>query len=241
MFLSLPSTAWSEIPPWLLCVSEREEPRDGNAVHRKHFCVAHLQSSLSFQRDLILLKFNPVVNKALTFLPKLSKEAWALKAEIIRQRYPIGMTQAVTLCWHCGVKGVLPLVTQVQWHTSLAFAPGSTPCFMWSFWWWGLCQSKAAASKMLWASHRENTVLPLSWQLCVSSFYRLASPWSTSTRSSCSSGCPQHLVATLQEPMALEHKEHNLLAMLSPTSSSTLCQCITYALIPSTNPALSHT
>lgn len=47
------------------------------------------------------MKFNPVVNKALTFLPKLSREAWALKAEISRQRYPIGMTQAVTLCWHC--------------------------------------------------------------------------------------------------------------------------------------------
>lgn len=75
MFLSLPSTTRSEIPPWMLCVSERAKLRDGNTGYRKCFCVAHQQASLSFQRDLIRAKSNPVVNEALTFLPKLSNQA----------------------------------------------------------------------------------------------------------------------------------------------------------------------
>lgn len=75
MFLSLPSTTRSEIPPWTLCVSERAKLRDGNAGDRKCFCVAHQQASLSFQRALIRAKFNPMVNEALTFLPKLSNKA----------------------------------------------------------------------------------------------------------------------------------------------------------------------
>lgn len=75
VFLSLPSTTRSEIPPWMLCVSERAKFRDGNAGDRKCFCVAHQPASLNFQRDLIRVKFNPVVNEALTFLPKLSNKA----------------------------------------------------------------------------------------------------------------------------------------------------------------------
>lgn len=74
MFLSLPSTTRSEIPPWMLCVSERARFRDGNAGDRKCFCVVHQQASLSFQRDLIQAKFNPLVNEALTFLPELSSK-----------------------------------------------------------------------------------------------------------------------------------------------------------------------
>lgn len=68
-----------------------------------------------------------MVNKALAFLPKLSNEAWAPRAEIGRQRYPEGATQDVTSRWHCGVKGVLSLVTQVQWQSSLPFGPGIHP------------------------------------------------------------------------------------------------------------------
>lgn len=74
-FFHYRSITRSGIPPWKLCVSERAKLRDGNAGDRKCFCVAHQQASLSFQRDLIRVKFNPVVSEALTFLPKLSNRA----------------------------------------------------------------------------------------------------------------------------------------------------------------------
>lgn len=157
MFLSLPSTTWSEIPPWPLCVSERAKPKDGNAVHRKHFCVAHQQASLSFQRDLIWVKFDPMVNKAYTFLPKLSYEAWAPRAEIGWQRYPKGATQAETSRQHCGVKGVLSLVTQVQQQSSLPFGPGSPPCLRPSG-----DEVHPSAELMLQALYREITALPFT-------------------------------------------------------------------------------
>jgi len=47
------------------------------------------------------VKFNPMVNEALTFLPKLSNKVWAPRGEIVRQRISGG--------WHTGCDTPLAL------------------------------------------------------------------------------------------------------------------------------------
>lgn len=172
MFLSLPSTTRSEIPPWMLCVSERARFRDGNAGDRKCFCVVHQQASLSFQRGLIQAKFNPVVNEALTFLPELSSKHGGVG---------------------CTGRGFLGVMAAVQGdgyalcHPSLA-AQLTSLCFRPKV-------PRALVLRSCCFRHCAETLLP---SLCpphplalYSGFYSPGSPWDTSICPTCSARCPQ--------------------------------------------------
>lgn len=157
----------------------------------------------------------------LTFLSKLNNKA--PRGEIVRRDFPGGDMQAVTPRWHCRVMGVLSHVTQAQNHTSLCFGPGSPDLLVvCTIPVWSCCFRHCAERPLLSLCSLHplclrllQTCKPMGHKYLVNLFYTMspAVEWLF---------WKEHWTIT----------KHDLLATLPPSSSSTQCQHIKYALTP---------